>query len=88
MRRYGLAISVGARSGTGRDPVPASGSGGICYVADGWAGCVEERGRGVHELSDGTPAMMPFTPYYWPSWGGVGNPGAEPLYNSYLPVPG
>jgi len=68
-------------------PCPGVRVGGICYVADGWAGCVEERGRGVHELSDGTPAMMPFTPYYWPSWGGVGNPGAEPLYNSYLPVP-
>jgi Flp pilus assembly protein TadG len=68
-------------------PCPGVRIGGICYVADGWAGCVEERGRGVHELSDGTPAMAPFSPYYWPSWGGVGNPDAEEMHNSYLPVP-
>ncbi len=68
-------------------PCPGVQIGGTCHVADGWMGCVEERGRAVHALTDATPATAPFRPYYWPSWGGVGNPDAVSAYNSYLPVP-
>lgn len=79
---------IGRRSEWTRPgPCPGVRIGGTCHVADGWRGCVEERRRGSHALSDATPATMPFQPYYWPSWGGVGNPDAEPLHNSYLPVP-
>ncbi|MGY6644465.1 MAG: pilus assembly protein TadG-related protein [Salinarimonas sp.] len=68
-------------------PCPGVQINGTCHVADGWMGCVEERGRGAHALTDATPATALFQPYYWPSWGGVGNPDAEPIHNSYLPVP-
>ena len=68
-------------------PCPGVQINGTCHVADGWMGCVEERGRGAYELTDAPPSTAPFQPYYWPSWGGVGNPDAEPMHNSYLPVP-
>lgn len=67
-------------------PCPGVQINGTCHVADGWMGCVEERGRDPHALTDAPPAIAPFTPYYWPSWQGVGNPHAEAMYNSYLPV--
>ncbi|MCC5979844.1 MAG: pilus assembly protein [Salinarimonas sp.] len=85
----GLRICyIGTRSvWTRPGPCPGVQINGTCHVADGWMGCVEERGRGSHSLTDATPATSPFQPYYWPSWGGVGNPDAEPRHNSYLPVP-
>jgi Flp pilus assembly protein TadG len=64
---------------------PGVSVGGICYVSDGWAGCVEERGRGTDDVTDATLATAAFRPYYWQSWGGVGNPTANTRYNSYLP---
>jgi Flp pilus assembly protein TadG len=66
---------------------PGIESDGVCYVSDGWSGCVEERGRGNHDVTDATWMTMPFASYYWPSWGDVGNPTANAGYNSYLPVP-
>ena len=55
-----------------------------CWVADGWAGCVMERAHTPHELTDATPAVAPFRPYYWPSWEGA-NGQRSARYNSYLP---
>jgi Flp pilus assembly protein TadG len=62
---------------------------GICYISDGWAGCVEERGRGTNDVSDATLVTQRFAPYYWPSWGDVGktNTSNDTRYNSYLPNP-
>ena len=78
---------IGVRSEWTRPgPCPGVEVNGVCHVADGWRGCVEERGRGAHALTDATPAAALFQPYYWPSWGGVGNPDADPRHNSYLPV--
>lgn len=58
---------------------------GICYVSDGWAGCVEERGRGTDDVTDAPLATHRFAPYYWPSFGDVGNDSASSRFNSYLP---
>lgn len=60
---------------------------GICYVSDGWAGCVEERGRGTDDVTDAPLTTQRFAPYYWPSFGGVGNSTANTRFNSYLPNP-
>lgn len=60
---------------------------GICYVSDGWAGCLEERGRGTDDVTDEPIATRPFAPYFWPSFGGVGNSSADTRFNSYLPNP-
>lgn len=59
---------------------------GICYVADGWDGCVEERGRGGHDVTDAALSTNKFIPYYWASWGDVGNASGNKRYNSYLPT--
>lgn len=64
---------------------PGVSVGGVCYVSDGWAGCVEERGRGTEDVTDATLTTANFRPYYWQSWGGVGNATADSRYNSYLP---
>jgi Flp pilus assembly protein TadG len=58
---------------------------GTCYVADGWGGCVEERGRGTDDVTDAELSTAVFKPYYWPSWGGVGDDIVVTRYNSYLP---
>lgn len=58
---------------------------GVCYVADGWGGCVEERGRGTNDVTDAPLSTAAFKPYYWPSWGGVGPATVDTRYNSYLP---
>jgi Flp pilus assembly protein TadG len=62
---------------------PGVESGGVCHVANGWAGCVMERAGTAEELTDATPATRAFAPYYWPSYGGPG--GGSNRYNSYLP---
>ena len=70
---------------TGAD-CPGVARNGICYVADGWAGCVEERGRGGDDVTDAPLSTNRFDPYFWASWGGVGNASGNTRYNSYLPV--
>ena len=68
-------------------PCPGVRINGTCHVGRWLDGCVEERGRDPHALTDAPPAIAPFTrPNYWPSWQGVGNPDAEAMHNSYLPV--
>lgn len=68
-------------------PCPGVTRNGVCYVADNWMGCVMERVGTGHELDDEPPRNAPFRPYYWASWGGVGNASAAAEYNSYLPEP-
>ncbi|HSP24229.1 MAG TPA: hypothetical protein VLQ65_03560, partial [Saliniramus sp.] len=58
---------------------------GTCFVADGWGGCVEERGRGTDDITDANLSTAVFKPYYWRSWGGVGDTTVVTRYNSYLP---
>ncbi len=70
---------------TGAGPCPGVTIGDACLVADGWSGCVEERGRGGDDVTDASPAQNPFQPYFWPSYGGIGNPSASVRFNSYLP---
>lgn len=77
------ALSVWTRPG----PCPGIRRNGTCYVSDGWAGCVEERGRGNHDVTDATRATARFAPYYWPSWGEDGSVPPNSRYNSYLPNP-
>ncbi len=66
-------------------PCPGIKDRNVCYVSDGWAGCVEERGRGDDDMTDAPPATKRWRPYYWPSWGGVANASPSNNFNSYLP---
>ena len=55
-----------------------------CVIGDGWKGCVMARLDGEDE-TDTPPALEPFQPYYWPSWGGIEG-DHEPRYTDYLPA--
>lgn len=82
-QQKGLCYIGELETWTGPGPCPGVESGGICYVANGWAGCVMERAGTAEELTDATPATRGFMPYYWPSYGGLG--GGSDAYNSWLP---
>lgn len=59
---------------------------GTCYVADGWGGCIEERGRGAHDVTDAPISIARFHPYYWASWEEEASVTDRARYNGYLPA--
>ncbi len=52
-----------------------------CLISDGWTGCVMARPNG-HDLTDATPASVPFQPFHWDRY--VGGSSSW-MHNRYLP---